>query len=283
MDARLGGLKDGLLEADEQDCPHTADGGPWTELDGNSVVGFRIRELAENRLRRYGGEEIYRFDVAFSDDEQKEWLVVEHYKDAQRRTARRFPAASAGRPSIMDRAEGETNCARGRSVGRVHRSTCHCGALHDEGKKAERWQRAFGARRDAKRYGLAGPLAKTRGPIDQAILDGYRHEFGSLSYVEKDREFLALPEDWRDLVLHLVAAHHGGARPVISTQGCEDAPPSALEARARDVALRFARLQKRWGPWGLAWWETLLRAADQQASRDNDMREGFGAPHTEER
>ena len=36
------------------------------------------------------------------------------------------------------------------------------------------------------------------------------------------------------------------------------------------MALRFARLQKRWGPWGLAWWEALLRAADQQASRDNE-------------
>ena len=45
---------------------------------------------------------------------------------------------------------------------------------------------------------------------------------------------------------------------------------SLLEERAREVALRFARLQKRWGPWGLAWWEALLRSADQQASRDND-------------
>jgi CRISPR-associated endonuclease/helicase Cas3 len=56
---------------------------------------------------------------------------------------------------------------------------------------------------------------------------------------------------------------------VIETSGCKDAPPSALEERARDVALRFARLQKRWGPWGLAWWEALLRAADQQASRED--------------
>jgi CRISPR-associated endonuclease/helicase Cas3 len=156
-------------------------------------------------------------------------------------------------------------------------------SLHDEGKKAERWQRAFRAWRDAKRYGLGGPLAKTRGPINQAILDGYRHEFGSLSYVEKDSEFMALPEGWRDLVLHLIAAHHGQARPVIGTRGCEDAPPSVLEERARAVALRFALLQRRWGPWGLAWWEALLRAADQQASRDNDRREGLGAPHAEEK
>jgi CRISPR-associated endonuclease/helicase Cas3 len=53
------------------------------------------------------------------------------------------------------------------------------------------------------------------------------------------------------------------------TQGCQDGPPSALQERARDVALRFARLHKRFGPWGLAWWEALLRAADQQASRNN--------------
>jgi CRISPR-associated endonuclease/helicase Cas3 len=72
------------------------------------------------------------------------------------------------------------------------------------------------------------------------------------------------------LGLHLIGAHHGFARPVIGIGGGEDAPPSALEERAREVALRFARLQKRWGPWGLAWWESLLRAADQQASRDND-------------
>jgi CRISPR-associated endonuclease/helicase Cas3 len=44
-----------------------------------------------------------------------------------------------------------------------------------------------------------------------------------------------------------------------------------LQERACDVALRFTRLQKRWGPWGLAWWEALLRAADQQASRVNDQ------------
>ena len=82
----------------------------------------------------------------------------------------------------------------------------------------------------------------------------------------------ALPPDLQKLALHLVAAHHGWARPVISTSGSDD-PPSVLEERARDVTLRFARLQKQWGPWGLAWLEALLRAADQQASRDNDAGE----------
>jgi CRISPR-associated endonuclease/helicase Cas3 len=138
--------------------------------------------------------------------------------------------------------------------------------LHDEGKKATRWQRAFNAPPGV------GPYAKTKGPLNIRLLDGYRHEFGSLLFIEKYFEQVdSLNDpDLKDLVLHLVAAHHGGARPLISTRNCEDAPSSALEDRAREVALRFARLQKRWGSWGLAWWEALLRAADQQASRDND-------------
>ena len=135
--------------------------------------------------------------------------------------------------------------------------------LHDEGKRAPLWQKAFKAPKD-------GAYAKTRGPVNVKLLDGYRHEFGSLPVAAKDSEFVELPVELQELALHLIAAHHGFARPVISITGCADAPPSALESRAREVALRFAQLQKRWGPWGLAWWEALLRAVDQQASRDND-------------
>ena len=138
--------------------------------------------------------------------------------------------------------------------------------LHDEGKKASRWQRAFRAPPGG------GPYAKTTGPLSVALLDGYRHEFGSIGEAENDADLKTLPADLRALALHLIAAHHGFARPLIGTGGCEDAPPSAsvLEDRASRVALRFASLQKAWGPWGLAWWEALLRAADQQASRASE-------------
>jgi CRISPR-associated endonuclease/helicase Cas3 len=51
---------------------------------------------------------------------------------------------------------------------------------------------------------------------------------------------------------------------------------------ARDVALRFSRLQKRWGPWGLAWWEALLRSADQQASREDEKVDGNLVPDAAE-
>src|SRR5260370_42575185 len=139
---------------------------------------------------------------------------------------------------------------------------CAAAAVHDEGKNTTRWQGAFNAPKD-------NVYAKTPGPINFALLDGYRHEFGSLGTIVSDARISQLPNELRELAVHLVAAHHGFARPVIGIDGCEDAPPSVLEERAREVALRFASMQKRWGPWGLAWWESLLRAADQQASRKN--------------
>lgn len=136
--------------------------------------------------------------------------------------------------------------------------------LHDEGKRSERWQNAFNAPDEGR------PYAKTQGPVNLQLLDGYRHELGSVFHAERDPEFQALSDEHKDLVLHLIAAHHGNARPTIETRNCDEAPPSALKARAQEIALRFARLQRRWGPWGLAWWESLLRAADQKASKDNE-------------
>ncbi len=143
---------------------------------------------------------------------------------------------------------------------------------HDLGKDRTLWQNAMNARCDGR------PYAKTEGGGDGRALNGYRHEFGSL------RDVLASPEAYlpsgvaddselRDLALHLVLAHHGWARPTVKAYD-PDQLPSLSEPLARDAALRFARLQARWGPWGLAWWEALLRAADWAASRAlNDTEE----------
>jgi CRISPR-associated endonuclease/helicase Cas3 len=68
------------------------------------------------------------------------------------------------------------------------------------------------------------------------------------------------------LALHCIVAHHGYACPVIAAIDPNE-PPSALTARALETAMRFSRLQRQWGPWGLAWWEALFRSVDQRASR----------------
>ncbi len=268
VDARLAGLNDGLLDETHTEAPPTADdGGGWL---GEGAVGFRVRSVEAPPAVPRGGKwrERFRFASAVTEDgEATRWLIVEKWQhDAATEEDR-----SAGHPQLLDEheswAEERARClARTLDLGAKWIDLLALAArLHDEGKRAVRWQRAFHASKD-------GVYAKTEGPIDYRLLDGYRHELGSLLRVEGDERIKKLSAEDRDLVLHLIAAHHGFARPVIGTSGCEGAAPSAVEEKAAEVALRFVRLQERWGPWGLAWWEALLRAADQQASRDNDAR-----------
>ena len=42
-------------------------------------------------------------------------------------------------------------------------------------------------------------------------------------------------------------------------------------ALVREVPLRFDRLQHRFGRWGLAWLESILRAADVLGSEDEEV------------
>lgn len=267
----LGGLNsDGMLAEEFDGTPSTMDADETWE----PARPFRVREVIEASA---GAEkewkETYRFVVAQSEGgEPIRWLVVEERRgQAQSEVGR----AVATAPQLLTDhrswvEEILADWARKLNLPEPYANVLKlAGRLHDEGKRARRWQRAFNAPRDEI-------YAKTRGPINQKLLDGYRHELGSLLYMERDPELKTLPPDLQELALHIVAAHHGGARPLISIRSCEDAPPSALEACAREVALRFARLQKRWGPWGLAWWEALLRAADRQASRENDAGNNLG-------
>lgn len=124
-------------------------------------------------------------------------------------------------------------------------------AEHDAGKASERWQRAIG------NSDLGNPLAKSSATtFDFQINDGYRHELGSLV----DRGYLLGALD-----AHLVAAHHGWARPSFNLKAL-DKPGCAVAGR--DCAERFAELNEYWGPWALAWLEAVLKAADIQAETE---------------
>jgi CRISPR-associated endonuclease/helicase Cas3 len=100
-------------------------------------------------------------------------------------------------------------------------------------------------------------------------LSNYRHEYGSLiDIVQHDPDFAKLSEDAKDLALHLIAAHHGRGRPGFPAEECFDPERPELIATAvsREVPLRYGRLQRRFGRWGLAWLESLVRASDYLAS-----------------
>lgn len=265
VDQRIRGLAaNGLLNERDVAMPRTADGGHWM-LSSRKLVdtGFQIscRSTTDGTPPALGTT--FNFVTSQGDeDEPREWLeILTRSTEASRATARNDQLLVAHVEAVVRRAE---RIATDLDLPGDYREALLLAArLHDEGKRARRWQRGFSAPENAI-YG------KTKGPVRNAVLIGYRHEFGSLPAAACEAERSGLPQPLQDLVLHLVAAHHGRARPVIDADGCEDAPGSLLAERTRAVALRFARLQQRWGPWGLAWWESLLRAADQQASREND-------------
>jgi CRISPR-associated endonuclease/helicase Cas3 len=144
---------------------------------------------------------------------------------------------------------------------------------HDLGKHRKTWQRSIG-----NRDYPAKVLAKSGGKMRPLDLNNFRHEFGSLIDVREKPEFRALAPDMQDLVLHLIASHHGRARPHFPADEAFDVERTtdAAEAVAREVPRRFARLQRKYGRWGLAYLESLLRAADALASQANEA--GEAAP-----
>jgi CRISPR-associated endonuclease/helicase Cas3 len=170
---------------------------------------------------------------------------------------------------------------------------------HDWGKVDDRFQAWLmgSVRTDAWLWasGLGQPLAKSdgvprtreerRAARERAGLpDGFRHEMLSMQLAER----FGLPPElagFRDLILHLIAAHHGCARPfapvvidedppevahggaTVSAEDRRNSPPHCLDS---GIAERFWALTRRYGWWGLAYLEAVLRLADQQASAAED-------------
>lgn len=172
---------------------------------------------------------------------------------------------------------------------------CKAGAWHDLGKLDPRFQALlYGSSLLAT--GNKTPLAKSRrrSPNMEKFLrelselpSGFRHELLSALIVAESDAVSSHPE--RDLLLHLIASHHGRCRamaPVIHDSRPEpfdvavygetiryagqDCPLAHL---SQGVASRFWSLTRRFGWWGLPYLETLLRLADQYESANPNQTE----------
>ncbi|MGV3664061.1 MAG: type I-G CRISPR-associated helicase/endonuclease Cas3g [Prosthecobacter sp.] len=137
--------------------------------------------------------------------------------------------------------------------------------FHDLGKKRRVWQRAIGNNNENEWLAKAGPGLRPR-----QTGEPYRHEFGSLMDARLTEDFNKLSDEEKDIVLHLIAAHHGRGRPHFPADEAFDPESAHVDAfaLASEVPLRFARLQRRFGRWGLAYIESVLRAADYAASAE---------------
>jgi CRISPR-associated endonuclease/helicase Cas3 len=115
------------------------------------------------------------------------------------------------------------------------------------------------------------------------VPDGFRHELLSTLVLAQSK--IVEKHSEADLLLHLVASHHGRCR--ASAPVVFDHEPESFEIIVGDQSIsytgrsaplahfgdgvpgRFWKLTRRFGWWGLAYLETVLRLADQQASAAN--------------
>ncbi len=164
---------------------------------------------------------------------------------------------------------------------------------HDAGKVDPRFQRLLRGGSLLSDDDDSEPLAKSKiVAADRATRvrarersrypRGARHELSSVSLLQKGVGLLAESGD-PELVLHLVASHHGWCRPFAPT--VEDPEPvdmtldadgiritvsskHDLAALDSGIADRFWRLTQRYGWFGLAWLEAILRLADHRRSEE---------------
>ena len=186
------------------------------------------------------------------------------------------------------------------TVERLHlngqRELFECSAyLHDIGKADVRFQavlsdltpyEALDRQMLLAKSGQRGltQVERNRQRIRAQLPESFRHEMVSIELIVSGSISPDSTTDG-DLLLHLVAAHHGYARPfapVVVDDAADETYSIALngvtithEQRKKwipshrldsGVAERFWKLTLDYGWWGLAWLESILRLADQQAS-----------------
>ena len=162
--------------------------------------------------------------------------------------------------------------------------------LHDIGKADDRFQTWLDPDKT-----LPGLLAKSNTPRSEwqhrrnasGWPRGGRHEELSRRLtlewlVQGDH---SLSEDEQKLLLHLVVAHHGRGRPLVVpvnddngrsvtflVKGSEVTAGADLSCADWEQPARFAALNRRYGCWGLALLEAIVRQADHLMSQKGEIR-----------
>lgn len=283
LPVEAGGLKGGMLDGSEP-APEDAKSFDVAEMTG---IGQRGRQRVlvradENERALLGGKiddgmptkQRLALHSGRDDDEEPTGSAIVAIEF-------RVAKGEAGEPGGRVRLD-EHNAAVGEAARRMadalrlgdelKRVVALAGRLHDLGKGRDWWQQYANNPRPSSPAEPYDLIAKNRRYRDARSLRGYRHEFGSLHDAEADHEIQSLDSDSRDLVLHLIAAHHGWARPHFEPRHYDPGgpgkprPTADNERLAIEVMQRYGRLQQRYGRWGLAWLESILRCADAEAS-----------------
>ena len=220
-----------------------------------------------------GKRRLYQFDPEFLDDDNSSYspgraVTLADHSRGVAEWAERF-ATALGLPEEMYRAAGY---------------------YHDLGKLDPRFQAML--KQSSPRTAVGPPLAKSaKGPRTKAERDeartvhrypkGARHELLSAALLANHAD---------DLLLHLIATHHGSARPFADpVDENDDAKPFRVDLFNLELQVpssrqniagwnaelpeRFWRVVRQHGWWGSAFREAVFRLADHAQSRAEQEKE----------
>ena len=168
------------------------------------------------------------------------------------------------------------------------------GQFHDVGKADRRFQRWLCP--DAH-IGEPGYIPRAKSDMATSRWSAARRDAGWPRGGRHEELSARLARDWlskathsldpgeQDLLVHLIVSHHGKGRPLVVPVGDGAAEqvewtfPDGIRSEASgDLAQtdwsqpsRFRRLNNRYGPWGLALLETIVRQADHEVSADKSL------------
>ena len=174
----------------------------------------------------------------------------------------------------------------------LKRTITHAAKLHDIGKADPRFQAMLLGKPVSVAHMQRTLWAKSDkfgGSSERELPSGFRHEMLSVDLLHhvttKDHDCGNGQQSDRELLAHVTAAHHGCARPLAPVAADDSLPGFNLDSfSATDVSHeeraswipsyrldsgigeRFWNLNRRFGWWGLAYLESMLRLADWAAS-----------------
>ena len=264
----------------------------WTPDEAQDATSVDWRNVMERLIRGFGSV-LVRGDASDADEY---YVLVERSQTGR-------PVVDPGMLDGSDDAASRTGSAVtlrkhlggvAACVARIGRSLGLSSSLvddlrlaakyHDVGKVDPRFQAQLVGGDEVAQAMLDEPLAKSLPGTRkvQCYPTGMRHELASVALLVSNPTALATAND-PDLVLHLIGTHHGWARPL--PPAIQDPDPRRLTYRdgsttletnrdlasgtlAVEMADRFWRLVERYGHYGLAWLEAILRLADIRESAE---------------
>lgn len=257
---------------------------PYEELDGLTAIitdPDQVRRLAileSDEISRLFPNEVLEWPAGWDPDEGPAWVVRRSAANPEDESDERSAWSVSGKVMLADHnaavADRAGKLAKGIGmkpilVGALEKT----GTWHDVGKGDTRFQRLLWRGNPDSRELLAKsggrsmpPQSVRRAWANAGLPPGWRHELVSAAaYWERTAQD-ETDSEMRDLITRMIGTSHGRGRPLFA-HGPATAGPDHAEA-LEDLLGEgewesiVARTDRKWGPWGTAYLETVLRAAD---------------------